>query len=152
PNINPELMSYSLAEYRLSAGTDGGATAALTWNKVPLNTVVNDPNTRLSVSGSNVLTLTAGAFPVWIRVSGQVTIVSPASIATNANSNERAVLRLKNNTTSAVILNGLNGRFTTANAPNEGRQVCVLTINGRFTLSASTDFVLECYTTEASLF
>lgn len=151
PAINPELMSYSLAEYRLTTGTDPGATVTNVWNKVPINTVVNDANVRLAVSGANVLTLTAGSYPRGVRVSGDITVLSPSSIAANANSSQRAAIRLKNNTTLAVILDGTNGRFSTANAASEGRQEIVLTIKGRFTLSAATDFVLEAFTTESSL-
>lgn len=151
PAKNPELMSYALVNYELTAGSAPGATVANTWNKVPINVEVADSANRVSISGANVITITAGAYPAFVRIDGEVCITSPASV-TGVNSNQRAKLRFKNNTTAAVVAQGVNMRETTANGTNEPRQVLNATIKGRFQIAASTDFVLECYTTEATSF
>jgi hypothetical protein len=152
PAINPELMSYALVNYELASGNAPAATLAATWNKVPINVEEADSANRISISGANVITITAGAYPAWVRIDGECCVTSPLSLAAGANSNQRCQLRLKNNTTLAVVANGVNMRETTANAQNEGRQVLNATIKGRFQIAASTDFILELFTSEATSF
>lgn len=138
PPINPEEMSYSRVSYELSAGNAPGNGSANVFNTIPLNTVVNDANVRVSLAGA-VMTVTAGAYPTAIRFNGWACLVGGAS-------QQRGVLRIRNNSTLAIVATGQNARTNT----NNDEIPCL--ISGRIALLASTDFILEIYTLLSSPF
>lgn len=151
PAINEELMSYALINYELAAGTPAGATLAGTWNTVPLNVEDSDSDNRVSVA-ANVVTITAAAYPAWVRVTAFCAVTGPQQGLSGANANQRAVLRFKNNTTLAVVAKGIPMRETTGGGTSETKPVGSCSLEGRFQIAASTDFKLECFTTEATTF
>jgi hypothetical protein len=152
--LNPEDMSYALLNYQVPAGVspgaDGAALVATTWNPVPINTEVSDSDNRVSVAGG-VITITAGAYPVFVRIDGEVNVMGPANISNTANSNQRAAVRLKV-VAGATVAKGPNFRLTSANSAAEGRPDYAGSIKGRFQLLGSTDFELQAFVTENSIF
>lgn len=151
PPINEELMSYALINYELSSGTPAGATVASTWNTVPLNSEKSDSDNRVSVA-AGVVTITAGSYPAFVRVTAQCAVTGPTQGLSGANANQRAILRFKNNSTLAVVAQGIAMRETTGGGTAETKPVGTCHLEGRFQIAASTDFKLECFTSEATTF
>lgn len=148
---NPELMSYALLNYELPSGTAPAATAAAVWNTVPINVEEADSANRVSLAGS-VITISAGAYPAFVRINGEVNLRTPNAGNTGAAANQRAQLRFRNNTTSAIVANGTEFRDSSPGSSNEERCVGHLHIRGRFQIAAATDFRLECFTSRATQF
>lgn len=150
--LNPEEMSYALIQYQKANNFDGDAVIAATWNLVPFNIEVADSDGRVSLSGGTI-TITAGSYPAFVRIDGEVCVHGPSSVAQSANSNQRAALRLRQISGGAATKAvGTAVRVTTANQAANGRPTETAKIKGRFSLAASTDFELQLYTSLASLF
>lgn len=148
---NPELMSYALVNYQLASGTPPTATVANIWNTVPINVEEADSANRVSIAG-NVITISAGAYPAFVRITGEVCLRDPQAGQSGANANQRAQLRFRNNTTSAIVAKGTEYRSSSPGSSNEERSVPHVHIRGRFQIAAATDFRLECFTSEATAF
>lgn len=136
--LNPEEMSYSRVSYELAAGAAPTNTLAGALSDVPLNTIVNDPNNRVSLAAGGVFTVTAGSYPIGVRVNGWATLFADASGA------QRGVMRLINASTFAAVAIGENtcAQGTNAQVP--------CNIQGRITILAATTFKLQQWTSRAN--
>lgn len=149
--INPENMSYALINYELVSGSDAAATVAATWNLVPFNTEEADSANRVVVTAGTI-TISAGVYPAFVRIDGEVCVHAPNSLAANANSSQRAALRFKQVSGGTIVANGTTFRETTSNSAGEGRPTGTAKIRGRFSIAAATDFQLQLYTTQGTFF
>lgn len=128
-----EMLSAAVVEQVLvvrdekTSGTGGGASSATTWNARSLNTTAANTIASASLSGGNAV-LPAGTYDLtgW-------------AIAGYGGKHK---MRLYNVTAGATLLVG-------ASASSASSTTSLATLNGRFTLAASSTLRLDHYTSAA---
>lgn len=126
-----------------NSGTDGAALGSIgAWNTAPLNTEKQD-NLTIAAPSSNQISLAAGTY--YVEAEGTAHYTGTMDRATTENA--ALMLRLRNITDAATLLNGITMRFSIVDDGGGNNQTANFTLNasmyGWFTIAGTKTIELQ---------
>jgi hypothetical protein len=146
PDVYPEggggseEEEYALINYSAAQGVDGDLLAANVWTELNNNTwaVVSDPDSHVSFPGAGAtFRVVAAAYPTTVNVK----IVAVCGSESGAVSNPKLQARLRVDGGAAIAYSEV-----ISTRQNDRENSCLATLQFSFSLAASTDYVLEMWT------
>lgn len=141
--INEEDLDMILLKYRVAGGTVGASLPASTRTTVPLNLEEVDLGPNCSLA-ANQFTLSAGAYPFWVRYKHWVMIAgNPATGSSQREIKFQTFLR--NVTAGADVSESLSGRLIADGATAVEDSADISFCETRFEVTASTVYCIQAW-------